>query len=44
MNWSGIAIVKASSAQRIHWKSLSPDAAWNLYDQHILRTSYDIFD
>lgn len=43
-NWSGIAIVEASTAQRIDWASLTPDAAWNLYDQHLLRTSYDIFD
>src|SRR6185437_8632035 len=43
-NWSGIAVVKAGSARRIYWARLSPDAAWYLYDQHILRTSYDIFD
>jgi hypothetical protein len=43
-DWYGVAVVKADTAQHIHWPSLSPYSAWNLYDQHILRSSFDVFD
>lgn len=43
-DWYGVAVITASSAQRIQWASLSPDAAWNLYDQRMLRVSFGVPD
>jgi len=43
-DWYGVAVVEAATVQRTRWASLSPDAAWNLYDQHMLRVSFVLFD
>jgi len=43
-DWYGVATLRASSAQRIQWASVSPDAAWNLYDQQMLRVSFSVPD
>jgi hypothetical protein len=43
-DWYGVATLKASSAQRIQWASVSADAAWNLYDQQMLRATFDVPD
>lgn len=43
-DWYGVAVVAATTAQHTRWASLTPDAAWNLYDQHMLRTSFVLFD
>lgn len=43
-DWYGVAVITASSAQRIPWASLKPDAAWNLYDQRMLRVSFGVPD
>jgi hypothetical protein len=43
-DWYGVAVVEAATAQRTRWATLSPDAAWNLYDQHMLRISFVLFD
>ena len=43
-DWYGVAVVEAATAQRTRWASLSPDAAWSLYDQHMLRSSFVLFD
>lgn len=43
-DWYGVAVVGATTAQRMRWASLSPDSAWALYDQHILRASFELFD
>lgn len=43
-DWYGVAVVEATTAQRTRWPSLTPDAAWNQYDQHILRISFVLFD
>lgn len=43
-DWYGVATLKASSAQRIQWASVSADTAWNLYDQQMLRATFDVPD
>ncbi len=43
-DWYGVATLRASSAQRIQWASVSPDTAWNLYDQQMLRVSFSVPD
>jgi hypothetical protein len=43
-DWYGVAVVEATTAQRIQWASVSPDAAWAMYDQHNLRISFELFD
>ena len=43
-DWYGVTELTASSAQRIQWASLSPDAAWNRYDQRMLRVSFSVPD
>ena len=43
-DWYGFAVVGAPTAQRIHWASVSPDAAWAMYDQTMLRVSFVVAD
>ena len=43
-DWYGVAVVSAGAARQLPWASIGPYGAWERYDQHILRTSYDLFD
>lgn len=43
-DWYGFAVVEANTAQRIHWATTSPDAAWPMYDQTMLRVSFVVAD
>jgi len=43
-NWYGVAVVEASTARSIAWRSVDPYAVWSRYDQAMLRPSFDLFD
>lgn len=38
--WYGVALLTARTAQTFSWSSLSADAAWERYDQTLLRPDY----
>lgn len=43
-DWYGVAVVEAATAQRLDWASESPGAAWGVYNQSMLRSSFTLFD
>ena len=40
----GSVNIDSSEAQRIDWANVAPDAAWNMYHQDFLRTSFGVVD
>lgn len=43
-DWYGVAVVESVTAQRVDWASETPAAAWSLYNQSMLRSSFTLFD
>ncbi len=43
-DWYGVAVIESTTAQRLDWANESPDSAWNAYSQHMLRSSFVLFD
>ena len=43
-NWYGVAVVEASTARSIAWRSVDPYTVWSRYDQAMLRPSFDLVD
>lgn len=43
-DWYGVAVIESTTARRLDWASESPDAAWSLYNQSMLRSSFTLFD
>lgn len=43
-DWYGVAVIESTAAQRIDWARESPDSAWKLYNQGMLRSSFVLFD
>lgn len=43
-DWYGVAVIESATAQRLDWANASPDSAWNVYSQHMLRSSFVLFD
>jgi hypothetical protein len=43
-DWYGVAVIESTTAQRLDWANESPDSAWRTYGQHMLRSSFVLFD